>query len=58
MSATVKYGPDEEPPISEYEQIMARMKKRDEYLTRRLRRMRAVVRVLSLGVGFSHRVAG
>lgn len=52
MSDIVKYGPDDESPISEHEQIMARMKKRDEHLTRRLRRLRAVVRVLDLGFGF------
>lgn len=41
-----------ESQLSEYEQIAARMKKRDELLRRRLRRMRIIVRILDLGFGF------
>ena len=41
-----------ESQLNEYEQIAARMKKRDELLTRRLRRMRIIVRILDLGFGF------
>ena len=43
-----------EPQISEYEQVAARMKKRDEHLGRQLRRIRILVRILDLGFGFVH----
>jgi hypothetical protein len=42
-----------ESQISDYDDVAARMRKRDEYLTRRLRRMRIVVRILDLGFGFA-----
>ena len=44
----------QESQISEYEQVAARMKERDKFLTRRLRRMRIVVRILDVGFGFVH----
>jgi len=40
-----------ESQISEYDEVAARMRKRDEHLTRQLRRMRIVVRALDLGFG-------
>jgi hypothetical protein len=51
----VKYDTVQEPQISEYEQIAARMRERDKFLTRRLRRMRVIVRILDVGFGFVHR---
>ena len=38
---------------SKYDQIEERMKKRDEYLKRRLHRMRSFVRILDIGFGYS-----
>jgi hypothetical protein len=37
---------------SSHDEIAARLKKRDEHLTRRIRHMRIVVRILDLGFGF------
>lgn len=45
-----------ESPISEYDEVTARMRKRDEHLTRQLRRMRILVRVLDLGFGFARQL--
>jgi hypothetical protein len=47
-----KYDPVEETQISEHDETGARMRKRDEYLTRRLRRMRIIVRILDFGFGW------
>jgi hypothetical protein len=53
MSETIKLNAAlPESRISEYEEVAARMKKRDEHLTRHLRRMRILVRILDLGFGF------
>ena len=59
MSETIKLNAAlPESRISEYEEVAARMKKRDEHLTRRLRRMRIVVRILDLGFGFARHLLG
>ena len=52
MSKSIQDGGVPESQMSEYDQVTTRMKERDEYLGRRLRRMRIVVRILSLGVGY------
>jgi hypothetical protein len=44
--------------IREYEEVTARMRKRDAHLTRQLRRMRFVVRILDLGFGFARHLPG
>jgi len=55
MSETIKLNTAlPESHLSEYEEVTARMRKRDEYLTRQLRRMRIIVRILDLGFGFAH----
>ena len=52
MSKAVEYDVAPETQLSEYEQIAAQMKKRDEELRHRLRQMRIIVRILDLGFGF------
>jgi len=52
-------GPAKDPAVSEaqvseYDRITEQMKKRHEYLTRQLRRIRIFVRILDLGFGYSH----
>ena len=48
MSKPLNYDVVPESQLNEYEQIAARMKKRDEQLTRKFRRMRIIVRILDL----------
>jgi hypothetical protein len=52
MSEGVKYDGIPNTQISEYDEIAARLKKRDEHMARRLRLMRIVVRILDVGFGF------
>jgi hypothetical protein len=54
MSEAIKYdGVPLTSQTSEHDEITARLRKRDEHLTRRLRFMRIVVRILDVGFGFS-----
>jgi hypothetical protein len=54
MSNEIKYdGVPVTQTNSEYDEVAARMKQRDEHLARRLRFMRIVVRILDVGFGFS-----
>jgi len=52
MSEKQKHDEVPNTNVNEYDEIAARLKERDEHLTRRLRRMRIVVRILDLGFGF------
>lgn len=50
MSQHEKADPVEQTQIND--ETGARMRKRDEYLTRHLRRMRIIVRILDFGFGW------
>jgi hypothetical protein len=53
MSQHEKADPVEQTQINEHDdETGARMRKRDEYLTRHLRRMRIIVRILDFGFGW------
>jgi hypothetical protein len=54
MAEEIKYdGVPITQTSSEYDEVAARLKKRDAHLTRRLRFMRIVVRILDVGFGFA-----
>ena len=55
MPKDVQYGTVEQ-PVNEDDQVGARMKKRDEYLKRQLRRLRLVGRILGFIAGLAHSV--
>jgi hypothetical protein len=50
MSSDAKYNPV--PESQPYDEVTVRLRKRDEQLTRRLRRIRVVVRILDFGFGY------
>ena len=52
MSEEQKYDEVPNTQVNVYDETAARLKQRDEHLTRRLRRMRIIVRILDLGFGF------
>jgi hypothetical protein len=52
MSDPGKYEPVQAQVTSDHDQVSEQMKRKDEYLSRNLHRMRIFVRILDLGFGY------